>query len=182
VICRCSGHDGLITPQNPCPAHGPFAAATPDPRPVLGFVNSDPNRPRDQEPVSPPSELTAEPFTEQQVQRWREEVAKKPRGFADWPDDEVLKLVDRFLATLDAARAAPQADANLEGYWERAYWEIVPKLQAALDAARQADAGALDVERLRRQCSTTNTNWTTNTAAAVTETKAAGIAATEPTR
>jgi len=38
---------------------------------------------------------------------------------------------------------APQADANLEGYWERAYWEIVPKLAAALDAAPQADAGTL---------------------------------------
>jgi hypothetical protein len=63
------------------------AADTPDPR-----------------PVSPPSELTA--FSPDQIKRWREEVAKRPRGYADWPDDDVLVLVGRFLATLAAAPAA----------------------------------------------------------------------------
>jgi hypothetical protein len=83
------------------------------------------------------AELTAE------QERMLREVAAN-----EWHDTTFVKsitygLLRRLLATLDAARAAPQADANLEGYWERAYWEIVPKLQAALDAAPQADAGTL---------------------------------------
>jgi len=111
------------------------------------------------------AELTAE------QERMLREVAAN-----EWHDTTFVKsitygLLRRLLATLDAARAAPQAaqcpacggsghewwtvgddsygcaapqtDANLEGYWERAYWEIVPKLQAALDAAPQADAETL---------------------------------------
>jgi hypothetical protein len=78
-------------------------------------------------PVSPPSELTA---------------ATAP-VIDDYLPDATLDMrrgwEAAIRATLDAARAAPQTDANLEGYWERAYWEIVPKLQAALDAAPQAD-------------------------------------------
>jgi hypothetical protein len=115
----------------------------------------------DSRPVSPPSELTAD---EEAEARHIVEMG----GYLT-----ASKWGKRLFATLDAARAAPQADvsmsescftlgcyvtrspdgynpglapqadANLEGYWERAYWEIVPKLAAALDAAPQADAGTL---------------------------------------
>jgi hypothetical protein len=44
-----------------------------------------------------------------------------------------------------AARSEPRGE-GLEGYWERAYWDVVPKLQAALAATPRAPA--LDVERL----------------------------------
>jgi len=48
-----------------------------------------------------------------------------------------------------AARSEPrERDASIEGYWERAYWDVVPKLQAALAATPPAPA--LDVERLAR--------------------------------
>ena len=97
----------------------------------------------DPRPVSPPSELTAEGLRNVvAIARGRVDRGLKGRvGPEVWM--RLAEDLDAIAATLDAARAAPQADAGLEGYWERAYWEIVPKLQAALDAAPQADAGTL---------------------------------------
>jgi len=55
--------------------------------------------------VSPPSELTAEPLTADEERQLREDI-----GFfvGSW----YHTTVERLLATLDAARAAPQADAG----------------------------------------------------------------------
>lgn len=91
-------------------------------------------------PVSPPSELTAEEVraTNALFEAMREAGLFGRRRQAVEDAAHHLAAVARA-----GARAAPQTDANLEGYWERAYWEIVPKLQAALDAAPQADAGTL---------------------------------------
>jgi len=85
-------------------------------------------------PVSPPSELTAEEARKRLLLAWFQAHPNQPMP-------EGVKQFDRLLDSL--CPAAPQADANLEGYWKRAYWEIVPKLQAALDAAPRADAGTL---------------------------------------
>jgi hypothetical protein len=89
----------------------------------------------DSRPVSPPSELTAEEVraTNALFEAMREAglFGRKRQAVEDAAHH--LAAVARA-----AARAAPQADANLDGYWERAYWEIVPKLAAAL-AAPQAD-------------------------------------------
>jgi hypothetical protein len=131
-------------------------ADTPDPRPMhnCGFTYPGHQVPcshgycvechgcksPDPRPVSPPSELTAEEVraTNALFEAMREAglFGRKRQAVEDAAHH--LAAVARA-----AARAAPQADANLEGYWERAYWEIVPKLQAALDAAPQADAGTL---------------------------------------
>jgi len=50
-----------------------------------------------------------------------------------------------LLEAQEAARSEPRGE-GLEGYWERAYWDVVPKLQAALAATPLAPA--LDVERI----------------------------------
>jgi len=118
-------------------------ADTPDPRPDLNALQKEvavTGGIAVSRPVSPPSELTAEEVraTNALFEAMREAglFGRKRQAVEDAAHH--LAAVARA-----AARAAPQADANLEGYWERAYWEIVPKLQAALDAAPQADAGTL---------------------------------------
>jgi hypothetical protein len=117
----------------------------------------------DPRPVSPPSELTAEEVRatnalfeamreaglfgrkRQAVEDAAHHLAAVARAAAcAAPQADVSMSESCFTLGCYVTRgpdgynpgAAPQADANLDGYWERAYWEIVPKLAAALAAPR----------------------------------------------
>jgi len=61
-----------------------------------------------------------------------------------WPEARYRVHDDEGNHIADHPVVAPQADEGLEGYWEKAYWEIVPKLQSALAAAPQADEGLVE--------------------------------------
>ena len=61
------------------------------------------------EPLTP-----ALPFEPEQVERWRQEVTNRTvRPDMPWTDREVIVLVHRFLATLDAARESRALDDRL---------------------------------------------------------------------
>lgn len=61
------------------------------------------------------SKMPTEPMSEGALQYWRGEVAHRAEGWADWPDGEVMLLVARFLATLDALppKTAFPSDAEI---------------------------------------------------------------------
>jgi hypothetical protein len=148
-------------------AGGSMTADTPDPRPVSpitctcpvewtgiyapirGHAPGCPDR-----PVSPPSELTdAEKLRVlatwfDNFDDWREATAKIDPGISEYRD--VQRDLRRIAATLDAARAAPQADENPCCYSLHEFEKVCPRTGTTFYAAAPVVPAGLDVERLRQ--------------------------------
>jgi hypothetical protein len=54
-----------------------------------------------------PEPLTPEPYDDAALDYWRKQLARDRVEYPEWNDAQVLIVVGRFLATVDALRAAP---------------------------------------------------------------------------
>jgi len=81
----------------------------------------------------------SEPLTAESLAYWHREVTDRHNGDSPWRDEDVMVLVARFLATLEAAaRATPTPDTLLLALWRVA--EAARAASGILDAL-DAQAG-----------------------------------------